>query len=50
MITTFAALLNLEMFISGQIYYKKTIFFVCYLFTDYYIPKEFKETKHIFLG
>lgn len=48
MIKTFAALSSLEVFISGQIYHKKIISPVSYLFTDYYIPKEFKETKHIF--
>lgn len=45
-----SAFSNLEMFISGQIYHKKTIYFINYLFTDYYILKEFKETKQIFLG
>lgn len=32
------------MFTSGQIYHKKNISYVCYLFTDYYTP-EFNETK-----
>lgn len=41
MIKTFSALSNLEMFISGQIYHKKTISVISYLFTDYYILKEY---------
>lgn len=34
MMKTFAELSNFEMFTSGQIYHKKNISYVCYLFTD----------------
>lgn len=40
MIKIFAALSKLKEFISGQIYQKKIIYFVTYLFIYFYVPKK----------